>query len=179
MNTAAKIATGASVVVVAGLIALAAPAFVGIVTAVGPAADRIRELTTPVAEPVTESGSSSNTTTVDVTQVTRDRTPPNPLQERARAVGCDQFAAVGGYGRRDGVTSYVKPSPRPDMGARESASGPVLFYDDGGVATYTVRPGDSGMAIGERFCVDYITVFVANDIKGGVIHPGQVLQINP
>ena len=101
--------------------------------------------------------------------------PRDPLQAAAWEIGCDDFAPVGGY------AGAARPSPRPDMGATEFAAGTVTYGEDGGVETYTVAAGDAPQALGERFCVDYITLLVANHRfpPGKTIQPGDVLQINP
>jgi len=68
--------------------------------------------------------------------------------------------------------------PRPDRGPRDFAAGTVTYDEDGNVATYTVAPGDAGAAIGERFCIDYVSLLAANGVFP-TIHPGDVLVINP
>ena len=159
MNLAAKITWGLSALTVVGLAALAAPAVASTLQTV-----------TPIVVTAAAAASAEPTDDKPV-----HVTPPReltPIEARAHEVGCDEFAAVGGY------ASAAHPSPRPDKGAREFATGPVTFGADGGVETYTVQPGDAGMAIGERFCVDYITVYVASGIYP-VPHPGDVLLINP
>jgi LysM repeat protein len=66
------------------------------------------------------------------------------------------------------------------MGVTEYASGEVGYTADGLIETYTVASGDSLIAIGERFCVDYVTVGAYNDRFGSkVIQPGDVLVLRP
>lgn len=160
MSRTAKLAVILSALVVAGLVAVAAPAVASVASEVGGWA--LFNEAEPVAEdePVVEDEEAA------------EIEPSDPLQEAAWAIGCDDFAAVGGY------AGAPRPSPRPDMGARELAAGSVTLGTDGEVQTYTVAPGDAGAAIGERFCVDYVTLLVANDTFP-TIHPGDVLRINP
>ncbi|HVY73072.1 MAG TPA: peptidoglycan DD-metalloendopeptidase family protein [Candidatus Paceibacterota bacterium] len=47
------------------------------------------------------------------------------------------------------------------------------------VSVYTVREGDTLSGIAKMFDVTVNTILGANDIKGGVVHPGQVLIIFP
>ncbi len=47
------------------------------------------------------------------------------------------------------------------------------------ISVYTVREGDSLSNIAEMFDVSINTIIWANDIKGRVIHPGDVLVILP
>jgi hypothetical protein len=160
MNRAGWVAAGISAAAIVALVALAAPAL----GAIGQAAERAGSVlgtASPAAQPAASHATS-----------TPSPTPRDGKQAKAWEIGCDDFANVGGYVRGP------RPSPRPDRGSREFASGTVTFGADGGVETYTVAPGDAGEAIGERFCVDYITLYVAND-KHPTVHPGDVLQINP
>jgi hypothetical protein len=168
MTLAAKITTGVVALVVVGLVALAAPAIATIGQAAHETTRGVSNLAAtfePSAEPV-----------VQPVEPTPEPTPHDDLQAAAWAIGCDDFVSVGGY------ANAKKPSPRPDRGASEYASGTVTFGEDGGVETYTVAAGDSGMSIGERFCVDYITLEVANQQRwrmGRQLQPGDVLLINP
>ena len=58
-------------------------------------------------------------------------------------------------------------------------SSPVTFNEDGGADAYTVADGDTGYSIGERFCVNYISVYKASGEGDGTLQPGQVLNIDP
>ena len=168
MRTATKITFAIAATVVAALVAVAVPA----VTAVH------HELSTWALFSPTDDASQTRAERTGSNAdpgPTKSPTPRNPKQALAWEIGCDDFASVGGY------AGAAKPSPRPDMGATEYAAGTVTFGEDGGVETYTVEPGDAPEALGERFCVDWVTLLVANDAwaPGPTIQPGQVLQINP
>lgn len=66
-----------------------------------------------------------------------------------------------------------------EMGPSELASGEVLKDDGGEIYAYVVAPGDSPIAIGERFCIDYVTVQSHNHVRAGMIHEGDVLYLRP
>jgi hypothetical protein len=168
MQRSAKVSMAVSAAVIVGLAVLAAPAVSLFAGAGGPVGDRT-EGSTASAEPNTEVAAEASS------PPSPGPTPKDPLQAAAWEIGCDDFAKVGHY------ASAPKPSPRPDKGAREFANGTATFGADGGVETYTVAAGDAGIAIGERFCVDWVTVFVANGkwAPADTIQPGDVIQINP
>lgn len=67
------------------------------------------------------------------------------------------------------------------MGESEDASGTVGMTEDGKIETYTVAPGDSLIGIGERFCIDYVTVAVYNHRfpPDPSIQPGETLILRP
>ena len=168
MQKSTKIALGASAVVVAGLTAIAVPTVASVHGELSSWA--IFDAPEPVA--TSDAQAAEGPTAEKAPEASP--TPRDPLQAAAWEIGCDDFAKVGGY------AGYPKPSARPDMGATEYAAGTVTYGDDGGVETYTVAAGDAPQAIGERFCVDYITMTVANDVyPSWEINPGDVLQINP
>lgn len=66
-----------------------------------------------------------------------------------------------------------------DRGSVEGAASGVVGYDDSGrIESYTVAAGDSLSGIGQRFCVDEITVRQYNHIYPDV-HPGDLLILRP
>ncbi|MFD5225396.1 hypothetical protein ACFWHT_07215 [Microbacterium sp. NPDC058342] len=65
-----------------------------------------------------------------------------------------------------------------DLGARDYAAGDVTLGAEGKILSYTVAPGDSPIAIGDRFCVDYVTVLQYNR-TWPEIDPGEVLVLSP
>ncbi|MFJ4254218.1 LysM peptidoglycan-binding domain-containing protein [Microbacterium sp. NPDC090003] len=65
-----------------------------------------------------------------------------------------------------------------EMGPSEWASGEALTDADGEIYAYVVAPGDSPIAIGERFCIDYTTVLSHNHVRVN-INPGDVLYLRP
>lgn len=64
------------------------------------------------------------------------------------------------------------------LGESSYAQGDVTLDDEGQISSYTVVPGDSPIAIGDRFCIDYITVLQLNN-TWPTIDPGEVLTLRP
>lgn len=169
-------AAAASVLVVGGLAALAAPAFVTLADGAGAAVSGIGNFTgisgqerEPAREVTpTESaddGSGAPLTGIEEARAIRDAA--------ARRIGCDEMNIARGYSGSPQATY-----PRPDRGPHDFAAVTVTYDEDGNVATYTVAPGDAGAAIGERFCIDYVSLFHVNGIHP-IPRPGDVLVINP
>ena len=132
MKRAALVAAAASVAVIVGLGVLAIPAVVATWTAAAPIVQTAAKAV--AASPPEPTGGAA----AQEPNVPQDDVDPQAV--RAKEVGCDGFPKLG----------WETVSPRPDKGPREYANGTVTFGADGGVATYTVAPGDSGQAIGER-----------------------------
>ncbi|MDT3330038.1 LysM domain-containing protein [Microbacterium sp. KSW-18] len=67
-----------------------------------------------------------------------------------------------------------------DTGTGEYAEGPVEKVD-GKPTFYTVQPGDTYRGIGDRFCVDAITVQRFNEAGGPehILQPGDRVQLRP
>ena len=164
MNRAAKVTTGVAVLIVGCLVALTAPAVAAIGQAANGTAQGVSNLATPL-----DASPESVAETVD----SESPEPRDPKQAAAWAIGCDDFGLARGYSGSPQATY-----PRPDRGPSEFASGTVTLDPEGNVATYTVAPGDAGMSIGERFCIDYVSLLAVNDAFP-TLQPGQVLTINP
>lgn len=151
MNLAGKIATAASVLVVGGLVALAAPA-------VGSVAGELSGwvLLKPAPEPVVESDADADPT-------------PEPITDRTHGDCALLYYPEGGI-------SPALDAPI-DTGARQFAEGTVELVD--GIPTlYTVAPGDAIAAIGTRFCTFSTGIFYFNDVHTrGAIQPGDVLRL--
>jgi hypothetical protein len=176
MNRVQKIALVASALVVVGLVAIAAPA---VASAVG----RLSSwavFAPPDAEPIVPEQAAP----------TEEGEPPAPedgprLQTidgqtfSAEGPGdCATNAAIHPYGAGDPAARLL--GELVDMGPTEFAKGAVGYNADGLIETYTVEPGDSLIAIGERFCVDFVTVGAYNDRFGPTaIQPGDVLILRP
>lgn len=181
MKRAAMVASGVSVLVIAGLVAVAAPA-------VATAAGGLSEWA--LFRPGADAASSGASQSEDVVHRKQARGVDGPEGEGLISAGngtwfsaegpgdCATNAAIHPYGAHD-------PSARlagelTDMGVTAFASGVVGYTEDGLIETYTVAAGDSLIAIGERFCVDYVTVGAYNDRFGSkVIQPGDVLILRP
>lgn len=164
MNRAAQMTTGVVVLIVGGLVALAAPA----IATIGQAANGTAQGAGNLAKTLEGSPEALTEAVGTATPEPRD-----PKQAAAWAIGCDDFGLARGYSGSPQATY-----PRPDRGPSEFASGTVTLDAEDNVATYTVAPGDSGMSIGERFCIDYVSLLAVNDAFP-TLQPGQVLTINP
>ncbi|WP_022879091.1 hypothetical protein [Microbacterium sp. B19] len=158
MNRRQKIALAVSGVVVAGLVALALPAF-GTLGTVASGVHTTAQSFTP-APSFTPTPAASP----EVAQTVRE-----PLADRAHRAPlyCDTS-----YAPPAGTTPY-------DQGPRAGATGEVEVVD--GVPTfYTVAPDDNIVAIGGRFCLDYATIPGMSDIdQRRDIWPGDVLTLVP
>ena len=164
MNRAAKVTTGVAVLIIGGLVVLAAPAIQTLGQAAHDTAQGVGTLAKTVeASPETDAESVG----------TASPEPRDAKQAAAWAIGCDDFGLAHGYSGSPQATY-----PRPDRGSSEFASGTVTLDSGGNVDTYTVAPGDAGMSIGERFCIDYVSLLAVNDAFP-TLQPGQVLRINP
>lgn len=181
MQRAAKIATGVSALVVAGLVALAAPTVATAVEAVAewrlfhPAADDSASSAQRSDEAV-EPERAEEVTGADGEELI---SAGNGTWFSAQGPGnCTTNAAIHPYGAHDPNARLA--GELTDMGATDLASGDVGYTADGLIATYTVAAGDTLVAIGERFCVDYVTVGAYNDRFGTKqIQPGDVLVLRP
>ncbi|MCX6819931.1 MAG: peptidoglycan DD-metalloendopeptidase family protein [Candidatus Adlerbacteria bacterium] len=93
----------------------------------------------------------------------------------APAVNLDPHPAVGG-----GDISLVDGSA---LLAQEGPSGTAADIEskptNPQVSVYTVHEGDTLSGIAKMFDVTAGTILGANDIKGGIVHPGQTLIILP
>jgi hypothetical protein len=174
MKRSTKITTAVVVVAVAGLFAAAAPAVVSAAPAVFGVASWASERF--AAEPSTAPTPA----------------PEDPARENLVSLGDGISVPAGGpgdcttnafinIGSTDGETMHAKLlGELVDMGESELASGPVTLDADGEIFSYEVQAGDSLFAIGERFCVDYVTVGSFNHVRGfEPIAPGDVLYLRP
>lgn len=67
-----------------------------------------------------------------------------------------------------------------DNGPTELADGQVGYDAEGQISTYTVQPGDAGESIGNRFCIEFLSLASYNGRNGPkVIQPGDVLVLRP
>ncbi|WP_159084915.1 LysM peptidoglycan-binding domain-containing protein [Planctomonas deserti] len=89
--------------------------------------------------------------------------------------------SITGQGKVPDTAQLLRPENLTDMGAREFANGDVGYNDDGRAATYTVAPGDSLGAIGDRLCLyNGLLLATLNGHKGyQVIQPGELLVLDP
>ncbi|MGO2747459.1 hypothetical protein [Microbacterium sp.] len=177
---AAKItATTVSLLTVAALIAFATPAVSAVWDAVKPSPETAAVQSTeatdvPASDTAAAEDSEADAAAVIAAARAEDPHPTDMNHPSRWAGACTQNSMMTGSGSLRGAQTLV------DMGPSQFANGTVTLDDEGRIATYTVAPGDAAAAIGERFCVDYVTVFQYNDIYPTFsVHPDDVLALLP
>ncbi len=156
MKRSSKVILAAGAVALVGGVVLAVPPLLALAGGSGSAAQ------SPTPTPASES----------------EPTVPNAYNPGAPE-SCSTWSAIRFAPNAEGATSTSVSLEGPlltDSGSREFAAGEVTRDAEGRLATYTVAAGDAGLAIGERFCVDYITVFQFNHIYP-MPQPGDVLSL--
>lgn len=93
----------------------------------------------------------------------------------APAINLDPSPSVGG----GGITVVNGSALIAQEGPSGTAADIENLPSNQQISVYTVRPGDTLSSIAEMFDVSTNTILGANDIKKGVIQPGQVLIILP
>ena len=91
------------------------------------------------------------------------------------AVNVDPNAAIGG----GDITVVDGSALMADEGPSGTAADIGNQYQNSQISVYTVRPGDTLSGIAKMFDVSTNTIIGANDIKDGVIQPGETLIILP
>jgi len=175
VKRAQTIAVTMCCVVIAGLVALALPAF----AALGQTAQWSAELSDGVAKSF---GSASQSTA--------------PVEEVEEPVGVDlsgpEWVNLGSVivpagGGIDGCSgddfAFIERNrllgKLVDNGPSIHANGTVIYHE-GKIGAYVVAEGDTMWSIGERFCIPHVHVFYLNNLhlRGGP-HPGQTLYLDP
>lgn len=174
MQRTTKITTAVVVVAIAGLVAVAAPAVIGAAPAVVDAGSWVSErfAAEPSTAPTSRAEKTEQGGLVDL---------GDGISVPAGGPGdCTTNALINIY-RDDGSPMHAKLlGELVEMGASELASGPVTLDAAGEIFSYEVQAGDSLIAIGERFCVDYVTVSSFNHVRGNEpISPGDTLYLRP
>lgn len=163
MNRTAKITTVVVAAAVAGIGSLAAPVFLGAATWASdafsstPASAGVAESPLPTASAVTTppgDGPGDCLSTARISTVSTQNDDKGPF-----------FSKLSG----DLI----------EMGASPLANGTVRTNEAGEIVAYEVAAGDSPIAIGERFCIDYISLQSHNHVRAGMIHKGDVLYLRP
>lgn len=168
MNRSQKLTIAGSGVVVACLVALAAPA---VISAGSWAAERFTPVPTPSdvpSEPAEAAVSAPGGLPDGYVGVGNGTSIPEDS-----VAGCDdpRWIHLGG-------TSASVNGDLVDRGAREFAAGTATVDGAGRVVTYTVAPGDALYAIGERFCIaNALTIATLNHTR--TIQPGEILLLAP
>ena len=92
------------------------------------------------------------------------------------AINVDPNGAIGGGDITVVDGSALEPDEGPSGTAADIGDSQ---YQNSQISVYTVRPGDTLSGIASMFDVNIPTIVGANDIKNGVIQPGQTLIILP
>ncbi|MBO0979849.1 hypothetical protein [Microbacterium sp. SD291] len=184
MNLAAKITTGVVVLVVGGLVALAAPTmsagyaelsswaiFQPTVEATDVATEEPADEQT--AEPGVAHGDPTGQAMLDELGADYVYVGNGTAIPKGSPAGCEEPRWL-----HIGSMSASLSGDLVDRGARDLAAGVAGLDEAGRVVTYTVAPGDALLAIGERFCVANAGAFATlNHTR--TIQPGEVLLLHP
>ena len=170
MSLAGKIATGIAVLVVVGLVVVAAPAVAAVHGELSSWA-----VFTPPKEPAVEPASGGDPVGKQMIEELGDGyvyVGNGTAIPRDSPAGCDAPAWLH-LGRMSASLS----GDLVDRGARDLAAG-TAGLNEGRVVTYTVAPGDALYAIGDRFCIaNALTIATLNHTR--TIQPGEVLLLHP
>lgn len=115
----------------------------------------------------------ASSTAVASPEPTQAVSSPSPAPSETEGVTCPHFLAKINF-----VNMTAKIDGKlVDTGPREFATGTVNLDDDGTIVSYTVAPGDSPVAIGDRLCIDYAAGLPQlNHVR--TIQPDQVLRLS-
>lgn len=175
MNAAGKITTGLAALTVVGLAVLAVPAIAPLFAATESAA------TTKASAPASTPTDAPTVGVVDVGPGGVDyQDIGGGVSIPATGPGeCSTWSAIHPYGAWDPQAKLG--GTMTDLGPVTYASGSVGLNSEGEIETYTVAAGDTGMGIGERLCIDYVTVLAYNDtfMSDVGLQPGDVLVLRP
>lgn len=182
MNKREGILLGAAALAVVGLFALAMPVFSSLA---GSATTQTEANGGPTAPPSSSESPPSDavaeiTTPLDGQDATAEYQDIGGVRIPAKRPGdCPTWAMINPYDAwnptaRLGVTIT-------DLGPTTYASGEVGLNDEGEISTYTVASGDTAYGIGDRLCIDYITVLAYNGkfVPAPEIQPGDILILRP
>jgi hypothetical protein len=176
MNRVATIATGVVVLVMGGLVALAAPTVSGVYAEMSSWAV-FQPNEEPTAEGIVEPASAEDdpvgTRMIDELGDGFVSVGNGTAIPKGSPAGCENPAWLHVGGMRASLSGDLV-----DRGARDLATGAAGVGDDGQVVTYTVAPGDALYAIGDRFCIaNALTIATLNHTR--TIQPGEVLLLHP
>ncbi|MFJ2370811.1 hypothetical protein [Microbacterium sp. NPDC087665] len=177
MNRSQKIALAVSGLVVAGLVAVAAPAVSALMPAPAAAPAPVAVGAVGTADP--DAGVNGSAAGDEEAVITLD---DGRGAFSAQGPGnCTTNSVITTPWHESGTDDPVElVGELVDMGESSVAAGPVGLNAEGLIESYTVVSGDSLIGIGERFCIDFVTVGVYNDRFGAKqIQPGDVLVLRP
>ncbi|BDV31944.1 LysM peptidoglycan-binding domain-containing protein [Microbacterium terricola] len=184
MSRAVTIAAATGAVVIICLAALSAPAIVATWAAVSPFVDTAASALaspSPSSPPgAADEESDPASSDPDVLNPEQEGAIVLTLQQKEGPGDCEASAMITTPWHTQGNEPVELRGELTDMGATEFAGGPVGYNADGLIESYTVQPGDTLIGIGERFCIDFVTVGVYNHRFGSSeIQPGDVLVLRP
>lgn len=172
MNRGAMITTGVAVLVIGGLVALAAPTVSGAYAEMSSWA-----IFQPPNEPSVAVASAEDdpigTKMIDELGDGYVYVGNGTAIPKDSPAGCESPAWI----HLDRMSASLS-GDLVDQGAHDLAAGTPGLDDQGRIVTYTVAPGDSLYAIGDRFCIaNALTIATLNHTR--TIQPGEVLLLHP
>jgi hypothetical protein len=173
MNVAGKITLGAAVLVVGGLVALAAPAVASATGVIASWAKSAPSEDPPEAAPEEDEDAAIEKEMLDDLGDGYVYVGNGTAIPKNSPAGCEEPRWLHVGGGRASINGDLI-----DRGANDLARGTVGLDADGEVKTYTVEPGDALYAIGDRFCIaNAMTIATLNHTR--MIQPGEVLLLAP
>mgnify|MGYP000156127419 CR=1 FL=1 len=171
MKLAGKVTTGIAVLVVGGLVVLAAPAVAAVHGELSswrvfaPAGEEEPEVASaddPLGEKMIDELGDGYVYVGGGTAIPKDS-----------PAGCDEPAWI-----HLGAMSASLSGNLIDRGSSDFAAGTVGLGEEGQILTYTVAAGDALYSIGDRFCIaNALTIATLNHTR--TIQPGEVLLLAP
>ncbi|MGF6822408.1 hypothetical protein M2317_001312 [Microbacterium sp. ZKA21] len=165
------IAAAVSVAVLAGLVALAVPAFVSVDDDLTPAATTSTPMPAPTS---TEAPAAQSIVEAE------PATEPTPSETYREECGGPIALVPVDDSDPDRVVGYRNDMIR-DTGPRTGATGDVSLNDAGTPVAYRVAEGDTLWAIGERLCTQRIWIEMVNSVRrngASALYPGDTLNLD-
>jgi len=164
VSRAAQIATGvAATAVIAGLVALAAPAF----SAIGGSGSH-----------TTSAASSVRHTTAPAPAPDAASTPTPSPDDGSGDCTSEASISISGPDAASVTTHLLNADALRDRGVRPGARGEVVSNAQG-IYAYIVVPNDNLISIGQRLCIAESTLRGFNHVLGDAIQPGAHLIVHP
>ncbi|OYC97062.1 LysM peptidoglycan-binding domain-containing protein [Microbacterium sp. Yaish 1] len=183
MNKGEGVLLGVSALAVAGLVAMAVPAFASFSSSTASDSGASVEHTATDQGPASPPTDAAIETTSPVG--TDDELPG--YQDIGGGIAiptigpgdCPTWAAIHPYDA--GNPAARLGGTITDLGPAPYASGEVGLNDEGEISTYTVASGDTAWGISDRLCIDYVTVMSYNGkfMPPVEIQPGDILILRP
>ncbi|MDW4573458.1 hypothetical protein R8Z57_11810 [Microbacterium sp. M3] len=173
MDLAGRITVGAAVLVVGGLVALAAPAVASAAGIVSAWAHTAPTEDPPEAESPADGDAALEKDMLDELSDGYVYVGNGTAIPKNGPAGCEEPRWLHVGGGRASINGDLI-----DRGVNDLARGAVGLDADGDVKTYTVEPGDALYAIADRFCIaNALAISTLNHTR--TIQPGEVLLLAP